>query len=307
MTNQDLMNTFAEENGITSQGRLGLMLCVTRNFIEDGLPQDFAEMLTDGGGQIRKVSGSRASKVLKEHGIKRALATEGGRTSRGSIGIARAYWDLLQRESITQLDSLKEIESWWVERVAMYFAQEPFEFKYDPSKSFRSIIRDLLDQATKRQKTDTGTMYCGIMLEHLVGAKLELISGHTIEHHKSSTADQHATRDGDFELGDVTIHVTTSPSEHLIEKCRRNLERKRRPLIVTLASSIGHADNLCRLNDIEGRVEVFDAEQFLVSNFYEHGAFKTHESVVTAENVIDRYNEIIEELQEMPSLKIKRG
>jgi len=306
LANFDFLEAFARDKDISSQGRLALLLCLTRNFYEDGLPKGDEDLLTTGGGQVRRVGGPRASKILLDHGIERALATEGGRTSRGSIGIARDYVALLEQQTHTP-EALKEIEAWWAERVAMYFNQEPFEFRYDPSKSFRMIIRDLLDQATKRQRADTGTMYCGIMLEHLVGAKLELISGDSIEHHKASTADHHAARDGDFEVGDVAIHVTTNPTEQLIEKCRRNLGHKKRPLIVTVASSIGHADNLCEQKGIAGRVEVFDAEQFLVSNFYEHGSFKTDGLVVTAEKVIDRYNEIIDELEERPSLKISRG
>ncbi|WP_409014985.1 DUF4928 family protein [Dyadobacter sp. CY345] len=35
--------------------------------------------------------------------------------------------------------------------------------------------------------------------------------------------DQENGRTGDFDIGDVTIHVTTRPSEALLYKCRENL------------------------------------------------------------------------------------
>lgn len=307
MNDLKFLETFVAGKGLNSRGHLGLMICLTRNFINDGLPADDSELVAGSGGQVRGVSGAKARKVLKEYGIERALASEAGRTTRGSIALAREYVQLLRDHEATAPDDLKVVEGWWIEQVKMYFAREPFTFKYDASKTLRSIVKDLLAQAMARQSEDAGTMYCGIMLEHLVGAKLELIFGPDVEHHSASSADQNSQRNGDFEIGDVTIHVTTSPSEALVVKCKRNLDSKKIPMIITMYGSVTHAETLCRQRGIEGRVEVFDAEQFLVSNLYEHGAFSSDGCRSTSEDIIGRYNKIIDEVEGNPSLRIDAG
>jgi len=54
------------------------------------------------------------------------------------------------------------------------------------------------------------------MLQHLVGAKLNLLLDDPIKHHGASVADDVSGREGDFVVEDVAIHVTTSPTEALI-------------------------------------------------------------------------------------------
>lgn len=302
MDDVKFLEDFAAENGICTKGSLGLLICLTRDFIESGIPTSDADLLTARGGQVRGISGEKANRVLIEYGIERALSSEAGRTSRGSVDTARNYVQLLKEQGDVDL---KEVEAWWVKQVQLFFDREPFVLRYDAGKSFRAIIRDLLEQATARQAQETGTMYCGIVLEHLVGAKLELIHDGPITHHSASAADENAPRDGDFVVGNVVIHVTTSPTKNLIDKCRRNLQAGKRPLIITIHKSVVYTDQLCDEGGIAGRVEVFEAEQFLVSNFYEHGKFETAGCKVTAENIIGRYNGIIDEVEGNPSLRIE--
>lgn len=63
------------------------------------------------------------------------------------------------------------------------------------------MLEDLVEQAVKRQQQSPGSTYVGAILQHIVGAKLELALPDTkIEHHGYSVADK-ATRSGDFDLG----------------------------------------------------------------------------------------------------------
>lgn len=97
------------------------------------------------------------------------------------------------------------------------------------------VVSDVLRQAEERQKTMPGVYYAEAVLQHLVGAKLDCVLGvGKFEHNSYSTADAPSNRAGDFLIEDVAIHVTTSPGEALIEKCRDNLDDGLRPLIVTV-------------------------------------------------------------------------
>jgi len=62
------------------------------------------------------------------------------------------------------------------------------------------------------------------MLQHQVGAKLDVVLGQgKIQHQGSSVADHSTERNTDFQVEAVTIHVTTNPTEALIRKCAANL------------------------------------------------------------------------------------
>lgn len=52
------------------------------------------------------------------------------------------------------------------------------------------------------------------------------------------------------------------------------------------------------------RIEVWDIQQFLSMNVYEHGLFERDEREKTVERIIDGYNDIVEQFESDPSLKI---
>jgi hypothetical protein len=47
--------------------------------------------LTKNKGQVAGLGGDNLKKILKEHGITQILAAEGGRTSRGNMGLMMEY------------------------------------------------------------------------------------------------------------------------------------------------------------------------------------------------------------------------
>ena len=298
------LERFARENRMLGKGGLAVALVVTRRAKELGLPLNPANLLTEGGGQVRGLSKASVQRILRDYGIERVLAEEGGRTSRGSIRKMEAYVLFLNGLAEEGLADLDLVEAWWVERVREYFASQPFHLRYDPSKSLRRIIGDLLDQAKRRQASAPGSTFAGTMLQHLVGAKLDLLLGEgRVEHHSASTADSVTGRSGDFVIEDVAIHVTTAPGEALIRKCKNNLEQGLRPLIITINEEIA-----CGLADNEGvadRIDVFNAEQFLAGNLYELGRFAKEGRATTARDLVTRYNAIVSEHETDPSLRIE--
>jgi len=300
------LTEFRDTNGVRGKGQLAVVLHITRLAIESGLPIDLETLRTDKEGQVKGLGKGRIQNILKDHGITRVLAEEGGRTSRGSLGNASdyaAFLNTLHKKSGTDLPA---IEKWWIARVQDYFSSKPFTLKFDPSKSLRSIVSDLLAQAIKRQKDNPGTTYAGTVLQHLVGAKLDLILSKEkkVLHHGANVADSPTSRAGDFVLDDVAIHVTTAPSEALIRKCKTNIEAGLRPIIVTIAESRAGVESIAKGFEVEGRIDVIEAEQFIATNILEWGKFaeKAHKGEI--EKLINRYNEIVEQKETDPSLKI---
>ena len=138
------------------------------------------------------------------------------------------------------------------------------------------------------------------------GAKLELIlPAGTVMHHGASVADAPSDREGDFTVRDTAIHVTTAPTEALIRKCGRNLDADVRPVIVTTHDGAQGAQALAKVAGIDGRIDVLEIEQFIATNVYERSAFAQTSRRAAINEIIERYNSIVEQHETDPSLKIK--
>ena len=261
------ITAFETANAIRGKGPLCVMLVLTRK-AKEGAPPFFAEdFLTPQGGQVAGLSGSAVQTILNEHGITRMLAEEGGRTSRGSIQKMRAYIDLLNELASKKLLDFEALEAWWIERVIQFFASQPFRMRIDASRSLRSIVADLVQAAFARQRECPGAMVAGAVIQHLVGAKLELAApDDRIEHNGFAVADAPTARRGDFLVGDTAIHVTTAPSEALLRKCSDNLGANLRPLIITTEEGVGGAKALARSLALAERIEILELEQFVATN-----------------------------------------
>jgi hypothetical protein len=304
MSLDDKLKEFAKKNGMKGKGPLSVALVVTRHGKIHGLPLSPEALLTDGGGQVIGLGKSAVQSILKEHSIDRVLAEEGGRTSRGSVGNMRKYVAFLNELHAAGPVDFVQLENWWIERAKEFFSGKPFVLRYDTSKSLRSVIRDLLSQAEKRQEQAKGSTIVGTMLQHLVGAKLNILLDAPPKHHGANVADDVSGREGDFIVEDVAIHVTTAPSEALIRKCRKNLDNGMKPVIITTYNGVLTAEAFAKQADMTDRLDVFDAEQFIAGNLYEIGKFAQTGRRATAEQLISEYNTIVDECETDPSLRI---
>lgn len=299
---------FRDFHSISQVGVLGTVLVVTNRVRKAGLPYPLSSLLSPMGGQVSGLSGSAINKVLRSHGVTQMVGTESGRTSRGTPIIAKAYFDFLHglydSGELTS-DDLPDVEAWWVERFVEFFNSQPFKLNYDATKTLASVIRNLLDQALHRQKKSPGKTYVGAVLQHLVGAKLELaLPELQITHNGASVADAFSSRSGDFVIDNAIIHCTTAPAEALLRKCQLNLQAGHRPIILTTAAKISVAEGLAENIGIEGRVEIMDALQFLAANLYEMSLFKADDRKFTVLKLMRKYNEIVAAHEADRSLRI---
>lgn len=303
---QQELAAFTAKKSFRGKGPLSVALVVTQHARKMGLPLDSEKLLTEGGGQVLGLGKGAVQAILKRHGITRVLASEGGRTSRGSLNNMREYVTFLNGLRKKGPVDLVAVEAFWIERVHEFFAGKPFKIKLDAARSLRMVVRDVLAQAVERQKTAPGVYYAGAVLQHLVGAKLDCALGKgKVQHNSFSTADAPGARVGDFLIGDVAVHVTTSPAEAVIEKCRDNLNEGYRPMLVTLQPALTVAEGLAGNVGLGDRIDIFEIEQFIALNLYEWGKFETDGRKTAVTALVERYNEIVKEFETDPSLKIE--
>lgn len=303
---QGELTTFTAEKRFRGKGPLAVALIVTDHARKRGLPLNAEELITEGGGQVLGLGKGAVQAILTKHGVTRVLAAEGGRTSRGSLGKMRQYVVLLNSLYERGLADLDAIEEFWLQHVHEFFAGKPFKIQLDASRSLRTVIRGVIAQAEERQKTSSGTQYAGAVLQHLVGAKLECVLGTgKVEHNSFSTSDIQSGRPGDFLIGDVAIHVTTSPGEAVIERCRDNLDSGLRPVLVTMQRGLTVAEALADNKGLAERIDVFEIEQFIALNLYELGQFAAAGRETAVSGLVERYNQIIDEIETDPSLRIE--
>ena len=146
----------------------------------------------------------------------------------------------------------------------------------------------------------------GAVLQHLVGAKLDCVLGPgALEHNSFSTVDASTDRAGDFVFGDVAIHVTTYPGEAVIDRCRVNIDGGLRPILVTMPKRVNVARGIAEEHQLEDRVDIFDIEQFVALNLYELGQFAADGRRLAIEELVARYNAIVERVETDPGLQIE--
>ena len=302
------LERFEIEQNINSKGLLCVVLVVTRTANKQEPPYAPENFLTPQGGQVAGLGPAAVQAILEDHGITRVLAEEGGKIRRGSINRMRAYLDLLNSLNAEGLLDFRAIEGWWIQRVKAYFAAKPFNLKLDPSKSLRNMISELIEAAFDRQRGYRGTMIAEAVMQHLVGAKLELAlpDGH-LEHKGFSAPGAPGRRKGDFLIGDTAIHVTTAPSEALIRKCSDNLNENLRPLVITTESGAGGVVALAKNADFSDRIDIFEIEQFVAANIYAWSRFEHAQRPVSIRELTATYNRIVEQVETDPSLIIKVG
>ncbi len=309
---EHLRKLYDENSEFRRKNGLSVGLVITRKVRRSGLPQDPDALLTKKGGQVSGLSGTAVARILADYGVHRRLASEGGRTSRGSMDAMRTYVQLLQEidDKFGLTDELLIVaERFWVARIQDFFDSQPFELNLDPSLGLSAFVREVLRLAEERQRQGGGMQVVGAVLQHLVGAKLEIATRGakdlTIEHHSFSTADAPGSRQGDFELNDSAVHVTTYPGDAVMERCRQNLAQGRRPVVVTIRSRLEAARQAAEAAGIEERIDIFDVEQFVSLNVYEWSEFSQHLRQETVRDLLETYNDVVTNHETDPSLRIE--
>jgi hypothetical protein len=300
------LKKFQKEYNAVTKGPLALLVQLTLMVQGRNFPLKPDDFLTENKGQIAGLGGSNLRKILKAHGITQTLAAEGGRTSRGNMGLMIKYIEFLNLWNKTETIDFNVVEKFWAEQVRKYFRKQPFTLSSDTSRTIGSSLDELFEQARKRQRQNQGTQYLGTMLQHLIAAKLSVILPQDkFEIYGASVADSPTERSGDFVINSTIIHCTTAPGQSLIEKCKTNIRNGCLPVIITVFDRVKTACDLAADMGISGKIEVWDIQQFLSTNVNEHCLFDEQTRNIKLADIIERYNQIIEDKETDPSLRIE--
>lgn len=298
---------FQSEYKAITKGPLALLIQLTRMVHGKTFPLNPEDFLTENKGQVAGLGGSNLKKILKEHGITQTLAAEGGRTSRGNMGLMIKYITFLNewRNEFGDVN-LDALEEYWAGQIRIYFSNQPFTLTADPTQTIGASLEELFEQARKRQKQNQGTQYLGAVLQHLVGAKLSVVlPPDKFQIHGAYVADSPTDRGGDYAINNTIIHCTTAPGEPLIQKCAANIRAGCLPIIITVFDRVKTALDLAADAGLNGRIEVWDIQQFLSANVSEHSLFDGTARNTKLAEIIEKYNEIITKAETDPSLRIE--
>lgn len=290
---------------LRSLGFIGVMINVTQLASASRYPLKARDFLTESSGQIRDQR-SQPNRLLKKWGLPYSLGTESGGTSRGSIAYMEEYVAFLNAlyEERGPIDHFA-VMLYWMKKARSFFQSRPIEFAYVPNQTLRTFIRRLIAAVRKQEKQMTGVTLMGLVMQHMIGAKLEVVLDRAIEHHPSSQADQQYGRPADFLIEDCAIHVTTAPTELLIGKCDTNVQDGLRPIVVTLWEKVSAVETLAQNRGLDALIEVVDFEGFMTANILERSGFSNRNRNIRVADLVARYNNVVSQADPVRGIMLK--
>lgn len=292
-----------EGGSLPSRGR-NYGALVTLNRLREDYDLNVNAHKTASGKQVKRQTNHNVSNILQEFGEEREPLSEAGRTSRGSLDAVEDLLDTLQETNLQDLDQqerhsvLTQMMNHcvWVE--SEYHERERVEFDYSPIDDPTKVVSRILSEASNRKR--------GAIAQHLVGAKLDVrLSQTAVPNHSYTTADDQTKRRGDFDIEDTVFHVTVAPSDSVYQKCNSDLKRGSNVyLLVTNDVRLG-AERTVHEQYSEN-IKVRSVENFVGQNLDEMSSFSRKEAESTIEEVIEKYNERVEQVEQDQSLKIKK-
>jgi hypothetical protein len=180
----------------------------------------------------------------------------------------------------------------------------PIRLKLNSGESLQSVIATLLSETILRRPSGRNGSQLTLVMTYLVEAWLILLQ----ERKGTGYQANHRTPlmgNGEFRVGNTIIHVTSAPEPNLIDRCLANRRSAFRPLIISTRVGALHAEDLADQTGYSKVIEVLDITQFLVANMLEWTGFKGSQRRHTFEELISRYNAIINARETNPSVKIE--
>lgn len=300
---REKLELFRGLNAFTDRSAACVALLVTRRFAQRRETSPHA-YLAARGTQVAGLGAGAINQVLASHGVDLRLGGEAGRTSAGSVGRMQDYLRFMS-EWPRETD-WSAVERFWIEQIQRTSSRTKLRMRWDETCSLRFGFMAFFAEISGRKFDPLRRRRLNQVLQHLVGAKLDLVLGEgEVTHHPVAEADQAEGRAGDFTAGDAAIHVTTHPGEAVIARCLDNLAHGLRPILITPANRAAAADALADAAGIAQRVEVVEIEQFLASNLHEWSRFQKTSLRPRVAELFTRYNTLIDTHEHDPSLRIE--
>ncbi len=107
------LKAFQEGHNAATKGPLSLLIQLTRMVRSKSFPLSPEDFKTENEGQVSGLGGGNLKKILRDHGITQILSSEGGRTSRGSMKLAREYFEFLNAWQAEEEIDFDAVEAFW--------------------------------------------------------------------------------------------------------------------------------------------------------------------------------------------------
>lgn len=184
------------------------------------------------------------------------------------------------------------------DKVDEWFRRQNMKISFEREHSPIEWIRKILEEA----KGKSG----GVVEQHLIGAKLERRHADVeVANFPSHAADVQTGRSGDFTIGDTVYHVTAAPGPNVIQKCSENMNSGLHPILLVPSAYVGKAVSFAEYEGIEKRLSVIAIEDFVALNIIEMATGKRAAFINILQEIINVYNERLEEVETDMSLKIE--
>ena len=109
MKYEQKLGAFQKSKNIISKGALAIVIQLTADVRTKKFPLNPESFKTPKGGQVAGLSGKKLQKILQRYGIKQSLASEAGRTSRGSIQLMTDYLNFLNEYGFGELSVRRKV------------------------------------------------------------------------------------------------------------------------------------------------------------------------------------------------------
>jgi hypothetical protein len=173
------------------------------------------------------------------------------------------------------------------------------KIRHQRKDSIRSHIESVFLAVRGMKDPVTGEWQGLHLMRHLVAAVLSLKGRFDHDAVVSMTSGSPVRN------GNVVIRVTHCPEWPLMHECFAESDQGLRPLIISTCAGTAQAEALAQEVGMGRKVEVLDITQFLVANMLEWTGFNGSQRRNTFEELITRYNAIVEACETDPSLKIE--
>jgi len=306
-----LADWFAEERKRGAKDRtIGIAngALVLLEYFKKRYPLRGEDYTSKGGSQVKGLSGKKGTAIIRRFNpAAPPIGTEAGRTSRGTLLAVRALAERLN--AIPEITNLTDQERgqladvaqrWLVENPFKgYFEQQRLVVTFDPRRSSLANVAAILEVAKERDRA-------GPVAQHLVGAKLALrYPDRRVDNYSYSTADVQLNRPGDFVVGDTAFHVTMTPSQAVLEKCRDNLNHGYRALLLVPENRREGAAQNAESMGLGDRVAVLSIEAFVGQNVEEIAVFTQAAFETDLRRLLETYNQRVKEVEPDPSLQVE--
>lgn len=184
--------------------------------------------------------------------------------------------------------------------IKAYFERRHLTIRLDRQLSPLTWVEEVLAAARDRSQ--------GRVEQHLVWSKLKTRHPDLVkDEHAAFAGDVQTGRAGDIVVGDLVFHVTAAPATPVIEKCVRNLQAGKHPVLATPRLSVERARTIAETvaPAWHRRITFVAIEDFIAANILELAHGDSRRLFTVLEQTLHRYNEVVAQHESDASLRIE--